>query len=140
MEDFIPIKSGLRPRIIPNSDEPEDSEPQDPEVYYYVLQTGRIAGPFSIKRVVEMALTRTVKGSDFVQVAGSADWKLLPVAIDPSVPPPEGTSPAPDWMTIASWAWLTARWTEILSCVVAFCLRTAIISRAALIWRNGRRR
>ena len=113
MEPNAPNAERKLPLIIPNPvDEDASTDPESavPEVYYYVLQTGRIAGPFTIKRVVEMALTHTVNRSDFVQIAGTAQWLPLPLALAPSVPPPDGTSPAPRWASILAWCWLRLRY------------------------------
>lgn len=102
-----------QPTIIPNPIEEEESSAPEfapREVYYYVLQCGKIVGPFTIKRVLEMALTHTVGRGDFVQIAGSAQWLSLPIALDPSAAPPDGTNPAPDCKTILRWAWMRLRY------------------------------
>jgi hypothetical protein len=122
MDEIAPTYSALKKTAAPEPLNNEDSEEIVPEQYYYVLQTGKISGPFTIKRLVEMALSRTVSRGDFVQVAGSSDWQLLPVALDPSVPPPEGTSPAPEFKTIASWSWLRLRYNLDEKSLLAGCV------------------
>lgn len=97
-------------QIIPNPPEVDEPELTTPELQYYVLQSGRIAGPFTIRRIVEMAVSHTVGRSDFVQVAGGSQWRLLSETLNPALPPPEGTAPAPDWRTIVDWAWLRLRY------------------------------
>ncbi len=140
MEPNAPNAERKLPVIIPNpvdEDESTDPEPAVPEVYYYVLQTGRIAGPFTIKRVVEMALTHTVNRSDFVQIAGSSQWLPLPVALDPSVPPPEGTNPAPQWTSILAWCWLRLRYNLDEKSLLAgwICLGIAVLGVLLSQWQ-----
>ena len=99
-----------QPKIIPNPPDVEQPESAPPELHYYVLQRGKIVGPFTIQRIVEMAVTHTVGSSDFIQVAGSSQWRSLSETLNPTLPAPEGTSPAPDWTTIFAWAWLRLRY------------------------------
>lgn len=110
MDEFATKNSERKPLETLHLDESEGPEIVEKERYYYVLQNGSIAGPFAIEKVVKLAISRAVKSSDFVQVAGTEDWLLLPTALDPGTPPPEGTSPSPDWGTIATWCWLRLRY------------------------------
>lgn len=140
MEPNAPNAERKQPLIIPNpvvEDASTDPEPDVPEVYYYVLQTGRIAGPFTIKRVVEMALTHTVNRSDFVQIAGTAQWLPLPVALAPSVPPPDGTNPAPRWASILAWCWLRLRYNLDEKSLQAgwICLGIAVVGVILSQWQ-----
>lgn len=136
MEATAPIALTRKPLIIPNPVVDGDSEPEAPEVYYYVLQAGRIAGPFTIKRVLEMALTKTVGKRDFVQIAGASEWLPLPRALDPDMPLPDGMRPAPDWRTIADWAWLRLRYNldEKSLSAGCFCLSIAVLGVSLSQW------
>jgi hypothetical protein len=133
MDESTPMVSERKPLEILQLDDSDDSEVMEPEVYYYVLQNGSIAGPFTIKKVVEMAITHTVKRSDFVQAAGSSEWLLLPLALDPGTPAPDGTSPAPDWKTIASWSWLRLRYNLDEKSLAAGCICLAIAVLGVLV-------
>ena len=133
MDEFAPTASERKPLEILHLDDSDSSEIVEPEVYYYVLQNGRIAGPFTIKRIVELAISRTVKRSDFVQVAGTAEWLLLPTALDPATPPPDGTSPAPDFQTIASWSWLRLRYNLDEQSLLAGCICLAMAVLGVLV-------
>lgn len=138
MEQNVPASSTVKPMIIPNPVDANDAEVIEPEQYYYVLQYGKIAGPFTIKRVVEMAVERTVGRRDFVQKAGTSEWLSLPVALNPAEPPPAGTSPAPDWLTIASWLWMRLRYNLDEKSLVAgsACLFVAVIGVLVCNWNT----
>lgn len=128
-----------QPIIIPNPIEVEEySLPEDVarEVHYYILRCGKILGPFTIKRVMEMAITHTVGRSDFVQIAGSSQWLSLPVALDPTAAPPDGTNPAPDLKTIARWAWMRLRYNidEKSLWAGTLCLSMAVIGVLCTQW------
>ena len=139
MNAIAPAAGRHQPIIIPNPvEEDESSAPEalPREVHYYVLRCGKILGPFTIKRVMEMAITHTVGRSDFVQIAGSSQWVPLPVALDPSARPPDGTNPAPDWLTISRWAWMRLRYNidEQSLWAGCTCLTIALIGVLCTQW------
>ena len=139
MDAIAPSAGRHQPTIIPNpieDDESFTSEAAPLEVHYYVLRCGKILGPFTIKRVMEMAITHTVGRSDFVQIAGSTQWLPLPIALDPTSAPPDGTNPAPDLGTILRWAWMRLRYNidEKSLWAGAACLAIALIGVLCTQW------
>lgn len=124
------------PLIIPNPPDVEAEQPEPPELQYYVLQAGKITGPFTILRIVEMAVAHTVGRNDFIQIAGSSQWRSLPETLNPTLQPPDGTSPAPDWATIIDWAWLRLRYNIDEKSLLAglACLLMALIGVLLSQW------
>ncbi len=139
MDAIVTDAGRHQPIIIPNpieADEPSYTESVVRELHYYVLRCGKILGPFTIKRVMEMAITHTVGRSDFVQIAGSTQWLPLPIALDPTAAPPDGTNPAPDWRTILRWAWMRLRYNidEKSLWAGAICLAISLIGVLCTQW------
>ena len=122
-----------QPNIIPNPPDVDEPEPTPPELHYYVLQRGKIAGPFTILRIVEMAVARTVGRGDFIQITGSSQWRSLPETLNPALPPPEGTSPAPNWATTLHWAWLRLRYNLDEESLAAGCACLGIAAVGVLL-------
>lgn len=123
-------------QIIPNPPEVDEPEPTQPELQYYVLQSGKIAGPFTIRRIVEMAIAHTVGRADFIQVAGGSQWRSLSETLNPALPPPEGIAPAPDWTTILDWSWLRLRYNLDEKSLAAglVCLSIAVLGVLLSQW------
>ncbi|MEK0449055.1 MAG: domain 2 [Verrucomicrobiota bacterium] len=99
------------PVFIPNPSEivtpPDETER---EAFYYILRTGAIMGPLSIRTIARMAHAHQLTRGDFVQIAGNSNWLPLAEALDPGVPPPDGTPPAPEFPAIMRWSWMRLRY------------------------------
>lgn len=106
MEPDIP-----EPVIIPNPVEMEEPRQEgEREAFYYILKAGTIMGPISIRTIARMAHAHQLTRGDFVQIAGNANWLPLAEALDPGVPPPDGTPPAPEFPAIMRWSWMRLRY------------------------------
>ncbi len=130
------------PVIIPNPAVPK--EPQavgGTEPFYYILKAGTIMGPLSIRAIAQLAHSHQLDRGDFLQIAGNSHWLPLATALDPSVPPPAGTPPAPAPMTILRWGWMRLRYNlgekslpAGLVCLAMACLGVLLTQWPPAFW------
>ena len=77
---------------------------------YFVLKQGEILGPFQRDDLVAQLEGNVFVETDLAQPAGSSHWTPLRLLLEGNATSgPDTAAVAPDWRTLATWAWRRTR-------------------------------